>query len=77
MITVYSTKTCSYCPTVKRYLTLKKVPFIEVDVTDDHEQRHTLQQLTGYSTVPVTTDGTTYVVGWKPAQLAKLIANAS
>lgn len=74
MITVYSTKNCAYCPTVKKYLTLKKVEFIEVDVTDDHEMRHTLQQKTGYSTVPVTTDGETFVVGWKPAQLAKLIS---
>lgn len=35
MITVYTTKTCAYCPMVKRYLTLKGIEFEAVDLTDE------------------------------------------
>lgn len=73
MITIYTTDTCVYCKTVKRYLDLKGVKYEVEDITNDPQMRQILHQTTGYSTVPVTTDGETYVVGWKPAQLAKLI----
>lgn len=73
MITVYSTKTCAYCPQVKRLLTLKGVEFEEQDVTNDQAMRVALHKTTGAMTVPITTDGNTYVIGWKPAELMKLI----
>lgn len=73
MITIYSTDTCAYCPMVKRFFKAKNVPFIEEDITHDTVMRTALHKHTGYSTVPVTTDGETYVVGWKPGELAKLI----
>ncbi len=71
MLTVYTTKSCAYCPMVKQYLTLKKLPFKAVDVTDDQEKRTELLAKTGMMTVPVTTDGETFVVGYQPALLAK------
>ena len=74
MITVYSTKTCAYCPQVKRLLTLKGAQYEEVDVTNDQPMRMALHKSTGAMTVPITTDGETYVVGWKPSELMKLIA---
>jgi glutaredoxin len=56
---------------VKKYLTMKNLPFQEVDVTNDMETRTRLQQATGMTTVPVTTNGEEYVVGFKPGLLAK------
>lgn len=56
---------------VKQYLTLKKLPFTSVDVTDDQEKRTELLEKTGMMSVPVTTDGETFVVGFQPALLAK------
>lgn len=73
MITVYTTQTCSYCVMVKRYLDAKKVEYKTVDVTDDAETRDELNAKTGYTTVPVITDGETYIAGWKPAELSKMI----
>ena len=74
MITVYTTATCAYCPMVKKYLTMKGVEFKEIDITNDPDTRYDLSDKTGFVTVPITTDGTTYIAGWKPAELAKLIS---
>jgi len=74
MITVYTTKTCSYCPMVKKYLTLKNVDYNTVDVTEDPQMREQLFKKTGMMSVPVTTSENSFVVGFKPAELAKLIS---
>ena len=74
MITVYTTKTCSYCVMLKKYLTMKKVEFQSVDVTDDAEKRQELFDKTGLMSVPVTQKEDQFVVGFQPALLAKLIA---
>ena len=74
MITVFTTKTCSYCGVVKRYQDAKKVEYKTVDVTDDSKLRGELNKKTGYTTVPVITDGETYIAGWKPAELSKMIS---
>ena len=71
MLTVYTTQSCGYCPMVKKYLTVKNVEFQAVDVTNDPEKRQELLEKTGMMTVPVTTDGESYVVGFQPALLAK------
>jgi glutaredoxin len=58
---------------VERYLKAKNVPYEKEDVTNNTPLREGLRQKTGYSQVPVTTDGKTYVVGFKPGQLAELV----
>lgn len=59
---------------VKKYLDVKGVEYNAVDVTDDAEKRQELLEQTGMMAVPVTTNGTDFVVGFKPAELAKLVA---
>ena len=75
MLTVYTTEGCAFCPMVKKYLTLKNIPFTSVDVTHDTEKRQELFNKTSMMSVPVTTDGTKYVVGWNPGELAKMISS--
>ena len=58
---------------VERYLKAKNIPYDKEDITNNLPLREGLRQKTGYSQVPVTTDGITYVVGFKPTQLAELI----
>lgn len=76
MVTVYTTSTCAFCPMVKKFLTLKKVNFDVVDVSENPEKRQELMDKTGMFTVPVTTDGDDFVVGWNPGLLAKFIDKA-
>lgn len=74
MLSVYTTRACAYCPLVKRFLQFKDVEYQEIDVSSDADKRSELFNLTGLMTVPVTTKGDKFVVGWKPAELAQLIA---
>jgi glutaredoxin len=59
---------------VKKYLTVKGVEYEAVDVTNDAAKRQELLEKTGMMSVPVTTDGENFVVGFKPAELAKLVS---
>jgi len=74
MLNVYTTDTCSQCALVKRYLTLNKIPFETIDVTNDENTRDMLYSLTGYRIVPITTNqaGDRFVVGFKSAELKEL-----
>lgn len=74
MITVYTTDTCAYCVMAKKYLQIKGVEYKEVDVTDDAETRSMLQEKTGMTTVPVIRKGESFISGFQPALLSKLIA---
>lgn len=73
MITVYTTPTCAYCPLVKRLLDAKGVIYETVDLDANPDERKRLHELTGAMTVPITANGSGYVIGWKPAELLKLI----
>lgn len=51
-IVIFRTKYCGYCVLAKRFLDHKGLPFKEVDITGDHEQREWLTEVTGMRTVP-------------------------
>jgi len=72
MIKVYSTSTCAYCVQVKRFLKMKNKDFEEINLDNNPSLRQELIAKTGAMTVPITTNGEKYVVGFKPAELAEL-----
>ena len=72
-LTVYSTKTCAWCGHVEKYLTMKGVPYKKVMLDDEPELRQELLNKTGAMTVPITTDGVDYVIGWSAPKLNELI----
>lgn len=51
-VIVYSTSRCPYCTRAKQLLERKKIPFVEIDVTDDVALRAQLEADTGRRTVP-------------------------
>lgn len=75
-VTVYSQNACASCKMVKKWLTMKKVDFSEINLDEQPEQREHVMQISGAATVPVvvieddTTGESTVSVGYKPAQLA-------
>lgn len=75
MLTIYSTKTCVWCKQVERLFNLKKVAYEKVYLDDNPKLTEELLQKTGAMTVPITTDGHTYVVGWNVGALMKLITS--
>jgi len=62
-VTIYTTQTCPYCVRAKRLLEKKKVPYQEIDVSWNDEERIKLSQRTGRRTVPQIFIGETHVGG--------------
>lgn len=71
--TIYTTSTCAFCPMVKKFLKMKGVDYREVNIEDDRALQDSLFKLTGATTVPITSFGDRYVIGWNAAALAKAI----
>ncbi len=51
-VRVYSTTYCSYCRAAKALLGERKVPYTEIDCTNDAPTRQWLVDTTGLKTVP-------------------------
>ncbi len=51
-VTIYTTAYCPYCLRAKRLLQKKNVPYREIDVGSDDEERLKLLRRTGRRTVP-------------------------
>jgi glutaredoxin 3 len=51
-VTIYTTDFCGYCLRAKALLDKHEVPYVETDVTGDHERRSWLVETTGRRTVP-------------------------
>ena len=62
-VRIYTTKTCPYCVRAKRLLQKKSVPYEEIDVSWDDEERERLMRRTGRRTVPQIFIGDTHVGG--------------
>jgi len=52
MITVYTTRNCSYCRRIKAFLEAHQLDFTEVDLGDDLDGRIELTRRTGLMTFP-------------------------
>ena len=63
-IEIYITRYCSYCRSAKALLNRKGVAFIEIDVSDDPEERSKMvERANGQMTVPQIFIGSTHVGG--------------
>ena len=62
-VKIYTTPSCPYCVRAKRLLEKKKVPYQEVDVAGDDEERMKLMERTGMRTVPQIFIGEEHVGG--------------
>lgn len=52
-VTIYTTRYCPHCERAKDLLKRKKIPFREIDVTDDSEKRREAEERYGWMTVPI------------------------
>ena len=63
-VIVYTTTYCPYCSRAKELLSRKQVPFTEIDLTEQDEEREKLTERTGRRTVPQIFIGDTHVGGF-------------
>lgn len=52
-VVMFTTPTCSFCNTAKRYFREKSIRFTEVDVSKDYKAAIDMQKRTGQMGVPV------------------------
>ena len=73
-ITVYSSNMCGACEMVKAFLELRKVTFIERNVSTDLKGRKDLMKM-GYDTTPVTVIGDIHISGFDAKQIDEALKN--
>ena len=56
-VTIYTTQYCPHCHRAKDLLRRKKIPFQEIDVTDDSKKRQETEEQYGWMTVPIVVIG--------------------
>ncbi|MFA5080017.1 MAG: glutaredoxin domain-containing protein [Candidatus Paceibacterota bacterium] len=63
-VRLFSTPTCPYCMTLKRFLQEKKIEFEVIDVTQDLKAQDEMLEKTKQSTVPVLDIDGEFIVGF-------------
>lgn len=72
-VKVYTTPTCPYCTTLKRFLEEKDVEFEEVDVSEDEEALEEMKEKSGQTGVPVVEIGEELIVGFDKQKVRELL----
>lgn len=72
-VTVYTTQTCPYCDSVKRYLSSINVSYSEIDISADEAAAQELVQRTGQQGVPQTEIDGKFVIGYDTNELDRLL----
>ena len=72
-VIVYSTPSCPYCKMAKEFLAQKKVPFKEIDVSEDQDAAFAMIKKSGQMGVPVIEIGNKIIVGFDKEAIAKAI----
>ncbi len=75
-VLVFTTSTCPWCKRAKDYLADNNLSFREVNVERDEEAAAEMVKETGQSAVPVIKIGETWIVGFHPPTIERVLAKA-
>jgi len=73
MITIYSTPTCIYCNTLKKYLSEKNIEFQEIDVSKNEKELEKMVNISGQMGVPVVDIDGNIVIGFNRKKIDELL----
>lgn len=73
MIKVYSTPTCAYCVTLKKFLTEKGIEFQSVDVSEKEEFLQEMVDKSGQMGVPVIDIDGQIIIGFNKEKIVKAL----
>lgn len=76
-ITVYSKPFCSQCERTKNMLNLKRIPYVEVDVTEDQAAYDKVKDFWGFNQVPVVDTGDDVWSGFRPERIEQIETDGS
>ncbi len=72
-VVMFTTPTCSFCNSAKRYFREKQIRFTEVDVSRDISAARDLQRRTGQTGVPVILINNRPVVGFDKPRINQML----
>lgn len=72
-VIVYTTPTCTYCNSIKRYMHEKNVSFTEIDVSKDQKAAEEMIQRSGQQGVPQTVIDGQVVIGFDRTKINELL----
>ncbi|HPR30798.1 MAG TPA: thioredoxin family protein [Prolixibacteraceae bacterium] len=72
-VVVYSTPSCSWCRTLKRYLDDKQIRYTDIDVSADSKKAEEMVRMSGQQGVPQTLINGTMVVGFNQERINQLL----
>jgi glutaredoxin-like YruB-family protein len=72
-VRVFSTPTCPWCTTAKKYLESKNVAYEDLDVSRNRAAAMEMMTKTGQQGVPVICINGKYIVGFNQAAIDKLL----
>jgi glutaredoxin-like YruB-family protein len=73
MIKVYSTVTCPYCVTLKKFLKEHNIEFEDIDVSQDEKARDEVIKKSGQMGVPIVEINGEIVVGFDREKIKQLL----
>lgn len=72
-VIVYSTPSCSWCRTLKRYLDDKQIRYTDIDVSADSKKAEEMVRMSGQQGVPQTLINGTMIVGFNQERINQLL----
>ncbi len=72
-VVVFTTPTCTYCNSVKRYFREKNIRFTEIDVSRDMSAAADMQRRTGQMGVPVILINNRPIIGFDVNKINSLL----
>lgn len=73
MVTIYSTPTCVYCNSLKKYLDSKKIEYKEIDVSENEHELEKMVAISGQMGVPVVEINGNVVIGFDRQSIDELL----
>lgn len=72
-MTLYTSKTCGVCNTLKQYLAKFNKEYTTVDITDNVDARRELQEKYQAVTVPVLVNGDDFMIGFNISKFMSMV----
>ncbi len=72
-VSIYTTKTCSYCRLAKDYFRKQGISFTEYDIEADPRRAEELVHRTGQTAVPVIDVNGRVLIGFNPAEVERAL----
>lgn len=72
-VIMFTTPTCTYCTSAKRYLREKQIRFKEIDVSKDHKAAQDMQRRAGTTGVPVILINNRPIVGFDKQKINTML----